>query len=286
MSDYESIGFVGGGNMGEAMIGALIRAGLFAPSRIWVSDVRPERLTALAAKYQIQTLTDNRRLFENSAIVVLAVKPQQMDAVLRELVTGAVYPRHPRQMILSIAAGCRIERIEAVFYAPLSSAEQAMLPIVRVMPNTPSLVGAGMAVMSPNRHAAIADLAAARRLLEAMGRVIELPEAHLDAVTAVSGSGPAYVFYLIEAMGDAAAELGLDPDQARTLILQTVKGAVALLEATQAAPETLRAQVTSPGGTTEAALNHLNAQEVKPALIQAILAAAARSSALSATPHK
>ena len=277
----KKIGFIGGGNMGEAMINGLVKSGLCEPEAIWASDVREARLRFLEDTYGVNTTMDNEALFDGVDIVVLAVKPQQMDEVLEGL--AGTFPQSIKgvKLIISIAAGIPIRKIEGKLYEPLDENSKALLPIVRVMPNTPALVLAGMAGMSGNQHAQERDLVHARLILEAIGKVIELNEEDLDAVTAVSGSGPAYIFYFIEAMVEAASGLGLRPSHALQLTLETTKGAVKLLEETGEAAESLRKKVTSKGGTTEAALNVLGRHEVKEHFVEAIKAAAKRSRELA-----
>jgi pyrroline-5-carboxylate reductase len=277
----KKVGFIGAGNMGEAMINGLIKSALCEPGQIWASDVRVVRLRQLKDTYQIHTTEDNIAVFEQADVVVLAVKPQHMDGVLDHL--SRTFPRTIKgvKLIISIAAGFPIARIERHLYQDLDESSKGLLPIVRVMPNTPALVLAGMAGMSGNPYAGASDLNQARDLLAAVGRVIEFEEKDLDAVTALSGSGPAYVFYIIEALVEAGAGLGLRPSHALRLTLETIKGSVKLLEETGEAPASLRKKVTSKGGTTEAALNVLDRHEVKGHLMDAIRAAAQRSKALS-----
>lgn len=280
-SSYKHIGFVGAGNMGEAILGALIGSDLSAPENISVSDISEDRLKWMRDTYGVRTLTDNGRLFRESDIVVLAVKPQQMDMVLSQIVAGEGYGIEDRKLVISIAAGVRMEKIEAHLYGPLDAAQRERLPIIRVMPNTPALVRAGISGMSPNRHAAEADIDAARTLLEATGQVIAFDEASLDAVTGLSGSGPAYIFYLIEAMTEGGIRAGLSPEDAAALTVATVDGAVKLLMAKDESPESLRKKVTSPGGTTEAALKVLDSNQVRRHIADAVVAAAERAEELS-----
>ena len=277
----KKVGFIGAGNMGEAMINGLIKSALCEPGQIWASDVRVARLRQLKDTYQIHATEDNIAVFEQADVVVLAVKPQHMDGVLNHL--SRTFPRTIKgvKLIISIAAGFPIARIERHLYRDLDESSKGLLPIVRVMPNTPALVLAGMAAMSGNPYAGALDLNQARDLLAAVGRVIEFEEKDLDAVTALSGSGPAYVFYVIEALVEAGAGLGLRPSHALELTLETIKGSVKLLEETGEAPVSLRKKVTSKGGTTEAALNVLDRHGVKGHLMDAIRAAAQRSKALS-----
>jgi pyrroline-5-carboxylate reductase len=277
----KKVGFIGAGNMGEAMINGLIKSALCEPGQIWASDVRVARLRQLKETYQIHATEENIAVFKQADVVVLAVKPQHMDGVLDHLC--GTFPRSIKgvKLIISIAAGFPIARIERHLYRDLDESSKGLLPIVRVMPNTPALVLAGMAGMSGNSYAGASDLNQARDLLAAVGRVIEFEEKDLDAVTALSGSGPAYVFYVIEALVEAGAGLGLRPSHALELTLETIKGSVKLLEETGEAPASLRTKVTSKGGTTEAALNVLDRHGVKGHLMDAIRAAAQRSKVLS-----
>ncbi len=271
---HKTIGFIGAGTMGEAMISALIQAGVFAASAITASDVSPDRLDSLKRSYGIQVTEDNFSLFSACDIVILAVKPHHVGTILSSIAAGKDYRIINRKLVISIAAGITLSKIENCLYPSLDATSRSQLPIIRVMPNTPSLVLAGMSGMSPNGHATSDDLATAETILKAMGNVIEFKEADLDAVTAVSGSGPAYVFYYIESMIEAGVQSGLSPANASELVLTTIKGAVKLLEARGDSPEHLRKLVTTPGGTTEAALKVLETRHFKQAIVDAIAAAA------------
>lgn len=275
---FNSVGFMGGGNMGEAMIGALARTGRFAPDQIFVSDASPDRLGFLRETYGVSTTSENSDVFRNADVLVLAVKPQQMATVLSGI---AKTPLARRKLVISIAAGFPISRMEDILYAERPETERQHLPIVRVMPNTPSLVGAGMSGMSPNRHATPTDISTAEDILSAMGRVRVFQEADLDAVTGVSGSGPAYVFYLAEAMAEGGVAAGLAPDAAAELALATIEGAARLMRERNEPPAELRRKVTSPGGTTQAALDHMEANLVRRHIADAIVAAARRAAELS-----
>lgn len=277
-AQFRSAGFIGGGNMGEAMIGALAGTGRFAPGHIFVSDASPERLDFLRETYGVSTTPDNGEVFRKADVVVLAVKPQQMSGVLSGL---ADIPLTGRKLIVSIAAGFPISRMEEILYAERPPEDRENLPIVRVMPNTPSLVGAGMSGMSPNRHAAAGDVSAAEGILSAMGRVLVFEETELDAVTGVSGSGPAYVFYLAEAMAEGGVAAGLEAGAAAELALATIEGAAKLMREGNESPAELRRKVTSPGGTTQAALEHMEANQVRRHVADAIVAAARRAAELS-----
>jgi pyrroline-5-carboxylate reductase len=273
-------GFIGAGNMAEAIIGAITRTGVIPSSMVYASDVNTERLNMLKKTYGISGVADNLKLFSMCDIVVLAVKPQHMADVLQHLTSQNEYSVLRRKLVISIAAGVPLAKLESLLYSPLSKGEKENLPIIRVMPNTPALVLAGMSGMTPNRHALPDDISAARTILEAMGKVIEFKEDDLDAVTALSGSGPAYVFYLAESMIQAGINLGLDPYDASILTNTTLKGAVVLMEEMNESPELLRRRVTSPGGTTEEAFKVLEKKKVKEAIAEAIAAAARRSKEL------
>jgi len=276
-SMHKSIGFIGAGTMGEAMISALIQAGVIAASAITASDVSPDRLDQLKRSYAINVTDDNFSLFSACDIVILAVKPHYVGTILSSIAASKDYRIVNRKLVISIAAGIPISKIEKCLYPPLDATSCSHLPIIRVMPNTPSLVMAGMAGMSPNGYATPDDLADAERILKAMGNVIEFKEADLDAVTAVSGSGPAYIFYYIESMIEAGVKSGLSSADAYELVLTTIKGAVKLLEDRGDSPEHLRKLVTTPGGTTEAALKVLETRHFKQSIVDAIAAATAKA---------
>lgn len=267
--------------MGEAFVGAILEAGISDPSMVFARDVNQERLDVLDRRYGIKAMDDSATLFSQCALVILAVKPQQMDALLSEITAGKGYAVPDRKIVISIAAGVTLKKIEGHLYSSLEDTSRRRLPIIRVMPNTPALVLSGMSGMSPNRYATADDVATAQKILEAMGRVIVFEEDDLDAVTALSGSGPAYVFYLAESMIQAGVGAGIDPQDAMTLTITTLRGALALMEERKEPPERLRQQVTSPGGTTQAAFGVLEERGVKQSIIDAIEAARTRSKELS-----
>ncbi len=276
----KKIGFVGAGNMGEAFVGAIIKANIFSPSMIYVSDINNRRLDIFRSNYGVSVMNDNIKLFSECDVVIFAVKPQQIDQVLSQIAKQEGCNIPDRKVIVSIAAGIPLRKIEDLLYTSLDEKSREKLPIIRVMPNTPALVLAGMSGMSANRYAVAEDVRNIRTILEAMGRVIEFKEEELDAVTALSGSGPAYVFYLIESMIEGGIDAGLDPGDAAVLTITTLKGALALIEQQNESPELLRRRVTSPGGTTEAAFKVLENNRVKENIIKAIAAAAKRSKEL------
>ncbi len=263
---YE-LGFIGGGNMAEAIVRAAVQNRIVPPQRIIVSDPVEKRL-ALFELLGVKTTTDNAGVVASSRQVVLAVKPQTLPKLAGELSKLDA----ERQWIISIMAGIRCEKIETLAGKPTR--------IVRVMPNTPLLVGQGMSGVAMGPHARPGDEALALQLFSAAGKAVMVREDELDAVTAVSGSGPAYLFYLAEAMAEAAESLGLSPQQADRLSRQTLLGAAKLLAESTDAPAELRRKVTSPGGTTQAAVEHMESQQVKTHIIEAIRRAADRSRAL------
>jgi len=273
MMALKTIGFIGAGNMGEALVKGMLQAGLVKPAQIMVSDVDAKKLQNFKKRYGVKTVQDNAELCRKASIIVLAVKPQQAADVLGPL-RGAV---SSSQTVISIMAGVRTDGIQKFF--------AAKVPVVRVMPNTPALIGRGMAVISKGRYAKAAHEKAALQIFGAVGDALALPEKYLDAVTAVSGSGPAYVFYLIEALRDAGARAGLPSAVAERLALQTVAGAGVMAQEHYRhygeKPELLRQRVTSKKGTTEAALKVFEKRGFKKTVAGAVAAAAKRSRQLS-----
>ena len=277
----ENIGFIGSGNMGEAIIGAVLKADLFAPDQIVASDISIDRLAMMKKTYGIRTDTDNSEVFKSSDIIVLSIKPQKLTEVLEDLLSRIDDPLLSHKLIISIMAGIRIDRLESFLYAKLDDTGRKNMPIIRVMPNTPALVLSGMSGMSGNIHCTSDDRGKARMILGAMGKVLEFEEFQLDAVTAMSGSGPAYFFYFIQAMAQGGIQLGLDPEVAVQLTVETAKGAANLISEQGETPDELIRKVASPGGTTQAALDVFKSKNVKNSIIDGILAAAKRSVELS-----
>lgn len=278
-----NIGFIGAGNMGEAMIGALIKSGTAGPSQIFIHEIRKARADTLKKRYGITAKDDAKDIIEACDVIVFAVKPQSLDPILSEIEKSRVFWQlSSRKLIISIAAGTKIEKFEKYIYASIDDKNKRQIPILRVMPNTPALVGEGMSGLCANSMAAANDIEIAKEMLSAMGNVLECEESDMDAVTAVSGSGPAYCFYFIEAIIEGAVQLGFSPESAASLTITTFKGALSLLEHQKESPEQLRQKVTSPNGTTEAAVKVLNDLDVKGAIVKAVRAAAKRSAELSA----
>lgn len=279
---HHNIGFIGAGNMGEAIIAGILAAGVSVPEKVFFFDVNQDRSQSLNRRHGVTPLVSVGAIVDTADIIVFAVKPQIIKPVLAEMADQRLFAETTgRKLILSIAAGIRISMFEEYLYPAIDAVQQARLPILRAMPNTPALVRSGMTGLCANRHATADDIGLIRKLLSAMGQIIDCTENEMDAVTALSGSGPAYCFYLAESMIEAGIELGFSPAVAAELTVNTLKGAVALLEQSKESPETLRGRVTSPGGTTEAAIRVLDEHFVKQAFVSAILAAARRSKELS-----
>jgi pyrroline-5-carboxylate reductase len=256
------LAIIGGGKIGEALLSGLVRRS--GSEGIVVCERSPERAAQLAERYGVPVLG----LAEAAArarVLLLAVKPQDIGTLLG-LLADQVDAGH---LVVSVAAGVPTSTIEAAL--------PEGVPLVRVMPNTPALVDEGMSVLSAGAHADEGHLDEAEALLAAVGRVRRVPEGQQDAVTALSGSGPAYFFYLVEAMVDAGILLGLPRDLAVDLIVQTALGSAVMLRDSGEHPVQLREAVTSPGGTTIAAIRELERHSVRAALIAAIEAAHARS---------
>jgi pyrroline-5-carboxylate reductase len=264
---------VGGGKMGEALVAGLIRTGWTSPEAMVVVEQYSARRGELANLHhglRVAGTVAEASSREPIQGAVVAVKPADVREVCQALATSGV----PR--VLSIAAGVTIDSLER-WLAPESEPGPAPAAVVRAMPNTPALVAAGAAAISPGTTAGSDDVAWARGILEAVGTVVELPEASMDAVTGLSGSGPAYVFLLAEALIDAGVLVGLTRPVARDLAVQTLLGAARLLAETGDEPSNLRAAVTSPGGTTAAGVRALEAAGVRNAVLEAVVAATERS---------
>ena len=251
--------------MGEAIISGLLRAERCSPGAITVSDASPARLEHLRVKYGVNVTNDNLTVVARAEVLVLAVKPQVMPDVLREI----GHSIHEDVVAISIAAGVRIATLMQFVKARL----------VRAMPNVCATVGEGITALVPTPRVEKDDRAMVEELFGSVGGVLWVEETKMDAVTAISGSGPAYLFLVMEALMQAGVEHGLTQEQARTLVYQTVKGAAALAMEGEH-PAVLRERVTSPGGTTAAALHELEAHGVRAAFLAAVSAAVKRSKEL------
>ncbi|MCL2724558.1 MAG: pyrroline-5-carboxylate reductase [Polyangiaceae bacterium] len=264
----KTLGFLGAGNMAGALVKGLLHAKVVPASGIVVSDVKADRLASLHEMHGIRTTNDNHELVRMSDVIVLSVKPQVIDKVLEAVGSGV----RPGQLVISIAAGVPISAIES------------RLPkdahVVRSMPNTPATALAGATAIAPGSHATDDDLETARALFAAVGCVVTLDESLLDAVTGLSGSGPAYVMLMIEALADGGVKVGLHRDTALLLAAQTVYGSAKLLLETGEHPGRLKDMVTSPGGTTIAGLHALESGGLRSTLIDAVETATMRSQTL------
>jgi pyrroline-5-carboxylate reductase len=266
----QTLGFLGAGNMAGALIKGLIHAKVAAPDKIIASDVKADRLKHLAKEHGIRTTLDNHGLVKEADVLVLAVKPQVVDKVLGQI--GADV--HKGQLLISVAAGVPIAALEARLPQGVK--------VVRAMPNTPATALAGATAIAAGEHAGEDEIEVARALFEAVGRVVVLDEVLLDAVTGLSGSGPAYVMVIIEALADGGVKVGLHRDTALLLAAQTVYGAAKLLLETGEHPGRLKDMVTSPGGTAIAGLHTLESGALRKTLIDAVESATQRSAQLGA----
>ena len=262
--------FIGGGNMATSLIGGLIADGC-EPGRLRISEPDAQRLNVLQERFGVQTTTDNADASASADVVVLAVKPQTLPAVAMEI-SSAVQSHQP--LVISIAAGIRTDAINRWLGGDVA--------LVRGMPNTPALVQSGATGLFATPTVSTAQRELAESILRAVGLTLWVDnEDLLDAVTAVSGSGPAYFFLFMEAMQAAGTELGLSPDDARLLTLQTAFGAARMALESEDPPAVLRARVTSPGGTTERALEVFESEHLRAIMQRALTAARDRSKELS-----
>jgi pyrroline-5-carboxylate reductase len=268
--NHQKIVFIGGGNMGSCLIAGLVVDG-YSPQAINVVDPDPETRERMKQEYQISVFESPEQVMKSAEIVVLAVKPQIMESVVKSIKNLL---DEPRPLIISIAAGIRTESLVA--WLGVES------PVVRTMPNTPAMVGSGATALYATKDVSTEQRAHAESVMRAVGIIQWLDdEALMDVVTAVSGSGPAYFFRVMEAMEKAAIKMGLSEEQARMLTVQTAFGASKMALESPQDPATLRVQVTSPGGTTERALNVLDQNNIDAVFEQALEAAKNRSAELS-----
>lgn len=263
------VAILGAGKMGEALIAGLVSSGWRTPEQIVAADRRPGRLAEIHDRFGVRTTSSNIEAVAGAELVVIAVKPQDMEGLLAEI-GGHL---RPEQTVLSIAAAITTAAIERHLAADV--------PVVRAMPNTPATVHEGMAGIAAGAHAGEEHLRKAEELLAHVGRTVRVPEAYMDAVTAVSGSGPAYFALLAESMIEAGILLGLSREISTELVVQTMLGTAKLLRDRRMHPVELRESVTSPGGTTIAAIRELEQAGVRAAFLNAIQAAMQRGRELA-----
>src|ERR1700682_2290689 len=259
-----ALSFIGAGNMAEAMIRGLVRGGHFAAGDVIASGPREERLAELRNAFGIATTSDNREA-ARASIVVLSVKPQILGRVLGEIAETL----DREALVISIAAGVPV--------AAIQSRLAAGTRVVRAMPNTPALVDAAATAIARGEHARESDLAEAKRIFDAIGITVVVEESQLDAITGLSGSGPAYVFLILEALSDAGVKVGLSRRTAQLLAAQTLLGSAKMLLETNEHPGKLKDMVTSPGGTAITGLHTLESGGLRTTLIDAVEAATRRS---------
>jgi pyrroline-5-carboxylate reductase len=262
------LGIIGGGVMGEALLSRLLASGIYAAEAVLIADPSPERRKVLAEQYGLSVTASNRGVVEGSSVIILAVKPQVFDQVARQF-QGVSCDSSP--LVISILAGVPLSRLEAAMPG---------WPVIRAMPNTPSTVGAGMTAIAAGSRTLTEHCELACRIFEAVGEVVQIPEDLMDAVTGLSGSGPAYVAIVIEALADGGVAAGLPRHLAHQLAIQTVLGTAQLVQQTGMHPAVLKDRVTSPGGTTIAGVSCIEELGLRFALIEAVRAASRRSQEL------
>lgn len=266
-----NLGFIGGGNMGEALIRGLIQSGVVASNRIQVYDVVAQRMDLLAQTFGILKAASLSQCVRTSDTVLVAVKPQNIQEVLEEMAPAASH----RPLVISIVAGIPLLRLEGAL--------PSGTPVIRVMPNTPALVLSGASALARGQHADDAHMETALKIFRAVGIAHEVPEKLLDAVTGLTGSGPAYVLCFLEALIDAGVLMGLPRPIASDLVIQTVLGTALMAQKTTKHPAVLKDMVTSPGGTTIHGLEVLESRGFRGAVLGAVRAATERSTALGFT---
>ena len=269
MLKNKKLGFIGGGNMAEALIKGLVSTSFFDSKNIFVSEPSKSKSSTLQKKYKIKIIGDNRELGKKCDIIILAVKPQILKEVLCDIrsVVGS------DKLVISVAAGVPIFIIDSV----LRGESKKKFSVVRTMPNTPSLVQEGVTAISSGKYVSKADLKITHQIFEAVGLTVDVEEKQLDAVTGLSGSGPAYIFMLIESLSDAGVKMGLSREVANTLTIQTVLGSAKLARESGKHPGELKDMVTSPAGTTITGLHALEEGGLRTTIMNAVEDATLRS---------
>ena len=264
----ERIAFLGAGNMATALMRGIIEAELVRSEDIIISDIDKEKLRITHNAFRVTTAKDNREAVKEADVIILAVKPKDMEGLLDEI-KGSL---DSKKLIISIVAGITTSYIEKML--------KKEVPVIRVMPNTPAAVKEGASAFSIGKYVSQEQEEMVKSIFAAVGKVVKVKENLMDVITALSGSGPAYIFYIIASLVEAAVSLGLDKKTATTLATQTVLGSAKLLQETGEEPATLKEKVTSKGGTTEAALLVLDEGKLKETLDKALKAAAKKAQEL------
>ena len=267
----KKIGIIGCGNMGEALFSRLSKV-LEKSTSLMVSEIDAARRAVIQDEYKIIVEVDNNRLVKYSDVIIIAVKPKDFDGVLKDQICCGI---SKDKLLISIAAGITTRHIESIIGKDM--------PVIRAMPNMPAVIGEGISSLSPGSASGKEDMALAKEIFSLIGSVIEVNEDLVDAVTAVSGSGPAYFFYLAEGIIEAAGELGIDKETAKRLVFKTALGSAKLLEALKEDPAVLIKKVASKGGTTEAAFKVFESKGFKDIVKEAVKKACKRSKEISKT---
>ena len=269
MLTNKKLGFIGGGNMTEALVKGLLASSSVIPKDILISDLISDRLEYLGKEYKVKTTSDNRELVQKSDILVLAVKPQVVSNVLESL-SDLI---DSNKIIISVAAGISISLIEDT----LDVEGKKKISVIRTMPNTPALVQEGATAICRGGYSTTLDLKVAHHIFKAIGQTVDIDEIHMDAVTGLSGSGPAYIFMIIDALSDAGVKVGLSREVSNILTIQTILGSAKLARDGGKHPGELKDMVTSPGGTTISGLHMLEEGGIRNALMNAVEMATQRS---------
>ena len=273
MLKNKKIGFIGGGNMAEAIIKGMLSSSTISGSNIFVSEPNKSRQTFLISEYKIKVMKDNLDLVKKTDVLIVAVKPQIIRQVLKDVAEHIT----AQKLVISVAAGVPISQIEKA----LSNGKKKKPSIVRTMPNTPSVVQEGVTAITVGEGVGKSDLKISHEIFQSVGRTVEVPEDQIDAVTGLSGSGPAYIFMIIEALSDAGVKMGLSRNVSNELTIQTVLGSALLVRETGTSPGELKNRVTSPGGTTIAGLHALEKGSLRATLMNAVEKATLRSKELA-----
>lgn len=266
------LGIIGCGNMGEAILRGILEKKLIGSEAIICSDKNKDKLKQIHSRYGIMPTESNRELAEKCGVLLIAVKPQDSATVLQDIKSAAPFSLLRKKLVLSICAGIKTAQLEK---------ELGNVSVIRAMPNMGAQIGQAISALSWGKYAALDHKKTARDIFTCIGEVVELQEELLDAVTAVSGSGPAYFFYLTENLIRTAEEFGIPANIARALVVKTALSSAMLLESSGKDPQALRKEVTSPGGTTEAAFNVFNKHKLDNILSRGFKAAADRAKELS-----